>query len=74
MFTSARDLGYTSVEEFKEQTARKVRDLRCPEHRQPPRLRFHGVSLRDVSIQMSGCCGKLIALANQAIAGRSPQT
>jgi hypothetical protein len=58
------------VEEFKQQTERKISDIRCPDHRQPPRLRFHGASLRDISIQMSGCCEKLIALANQKIAGR----
>ena len=58
------------LQEFKEETARKLDGLRCPDHRQPPRLRFHGASLRDVSIQMSGCCEKLIALANQKIAGR----
>jgi hypothetical protein len=59
-----------SVEEFKEQTARKVQDVRCPDHRQAPRLRFHGASLRDITIQMSACCEKLIALANQKIANR----
>ena len=58
------------LQEFKEETSRKLGDLQCPDHRQPPRLRFHGASLRDVSIQMSGCCEKLIALANQKIAGR----
>jgi hypothetical protein len=58
------------LQEFKEETARKLRDLRCPDHRQAPRLRFHGASLREVTIQMSGCCQKLIALANQKIAGR----
>ena len=58
------------VQEFKDWTARRVQDVRCPDHHQPPRLRFHGSSLRDVSIQMSGCCEKLIALANQKIAGR----
>ena len=58
------------VEEFKERTARKLRDLRCPDHQQPPRLQFRGASLRDISIQMSGCCEKLIALANQKIANR----
>jgi hypothetical protein len=66
----ARRAGPENIEEFKEQTARKVRDLLCPDHRQPPRLRFHGTSLRDVSIQMSGCCSKLIELANLKIAGR----
>jgi hypothetical protein len=58
------------VDEFKAQTARKVQDLRCPVHRQPPRLRFHGASLKDISVQMSACCDKLIALANQKIADR----
>ena len=56
------------VEEFKERTASKLREVRCPDHRQAPRLRFHGASLRDISIQISGCCEKLIALANQRIA------
>jgi hypothetical protein len=56
------------VEEFKERTARKVRDLRCPVHGQSPRLRFHGASLRDMTIQMSSCCDRLIGLANHQIA------
>jgi len=58
------------LEEFKEQTARKVRDVRCPDHKQTPRLQFKGASLRDISIKMSGCCEKLIAMANLKIAGR----
>jgi len=60
----------TTIGEFKEQTARKLRDVRCPDHQQAPRLRFSGTSLRDVNIQLSGCCSKLIELANQAIAIR----
>jgi hypothetical protein len=56
------------VEEFKENTARKIRDLRCPDHHQAPRLRFQGATLRDINIQMSGCCEKLITLANEKIA------
>ena len=59
-----------TIDEFKEQTAKKLRDLRCPDHDQAPRIRFSGSSLRDVSIQLSGCCAKLITLANQAIAVR----
>jgi len=62
----ARDL-----EDFKARTARKLAHLRCPDHDQPPRLRFAGSSLRDISIQLSGCCDKLIGLANQAIAGQT---
>jgi hypothetical protein len=58
------------VEEFKAQTLQKLENVRCPDHKQPPRLRFHGSTLRDVSIQMSACCEKLAALANQKIAGR----
>jgi hypothetical protein len=60
----------TRVDEFKEHTAMKLRDVRCPKHRQAPRLRFHGSSLRDMTIQMSGCCEKLIEIANQKIAER----
>ena len=59
-----------SVDEFKVQTARKLEDIRCPDHRQPPRLKFHGATLRDVTIQMSGCCAKLLEIANRAIANR----
>ena len=56
------------VREFQERTAAKVRDLRCPIHGRAPRIRFRGNSLREVSIQMSGCCDELIGLANRKIA------
>ena len=59
-----------SVQEFKQNTARKLEGIRCPDHRQPPRLKFHGTTLRDINVQMSGCCDKLIDLANRAIAER----
>ena len=58
-----------AVQEFKQRTAGKLSGVRCPDHRQSPRLRFSGSSLQDVSIQMSGCCEKLLALANRAISG-----
>jgi hypothetical protein len=58
------------VEEFKQLTLRKLENLRCPDHRQPPRLRFQGTTLRDISIRMTACCAKLADLANQKIAGR----
>jgi hypothetical protein len=57
-----------TVDEFKERTASKLRDLRCPDHHQPPRLKFQGASLRTINIQMSACCAKLIDLANRRIA------
>ncbi|MDP9113049.1 MAG: hypothetical protein M3O20_05145 [Acidobacteriota bacterium] len=59
------------VEEFRERTARKLHDLRCPVHGQTPRLRFQGSTLRDVTIRMSGCCDTLLSLANQKIAGQA---
>ena len=59
------------MDEFKQLTARKLEDLRCPVHRQPPRLRFRGETLKDITIQMSACCETLITLANQKIAGRN---
>lgn len=58
----------SAVERFKRDTARKLEHVRCPEHQQPPRLKFHGRTLRDISIQMSGCCSRLLELANRAIA------
>lgn len=59
-----------SIEEFKKNTTRKVEDLRCPKHRQPPKVKFTGTTLRDMTIQMSGCCAQLLDLANRAIANR----
>jgi len=58
------------VDEFKQRTLEKLRGVCCPDHKQSPRLKFRGSTLRDVSIQMSACCDKLAALANQKIAGR----
>lgn len=55
------------LEKFKRNTRQKLDGLRCPVHRQPPRLRFQGSTLREVTISLSGCCGKLMALANSAI-------
>ncbi len=56
------------LDQFKEATAEKLAGVRCPVHRQGPRLRFEGETLGEVKIQLSGCCGKLMTLANQAIA------
>ncbi len=57
-----------STDEFKQRTAQKLAGLRCPDHNQPPRLKFHGDSLQSIDIQLSACCAKLIALANRRIA------
>jgi hypothetical protein len=60
-FDSAR------VEQFKQSTKDKLRGVRCPDHHRPPRLHFQGDSLSDISISMSGCCEKLMELANSRI-------
>ena len=56
------------VERFQQATREKLRGLRCPEHNQPPRLHFSGSCLREMTITMSGCCEKLMQLANVRIA------
>jgi hypothetical protein len=56
------------LDEFKRRTARKLEGVHCPDHRQPPRLKFRGASLRDVTVELSACCGKLMEIANRAIA------
>jgi hypothetical protein len=66
------DFARTRVETFKQETKEKLRGLRCPEHHQPPRLHFSGHSLREITISMSGCCEKLMALANARIASPAP--
>jgi hypothetical protein len=62
------DFDSLRVERFKQSTKEKLRGLRCPDHHQPPRLHFSGSSLRDVTIAMSGCCERLMELANARIA------
>jgi hypothetical protein len=62
------DLDRVRVERFKQSTKEKLRGVRCPDHHQPPRLHFQGASLRDISVSMSGCCAKLMEVANQRIA------
>jgi hypothetical protein len=67
MFSVLTDFDRICVERFKQATEEKLRDVRCPEHRQAPRLRFQGTSLRDISISISGCCQKVMELANSRI-------
>ncbi len=58
-----------AVEQFKYRTLEKLREVRCPVHRQVPRVRFDGSGIRDIRINVSGCCDRLIRIANRAIAG-----
>ena len=70
MFSVFTDFDRVRVERFKQVTEEKLRDVRCPDHHQAPRIRFHGSSLRDISISVSGCCPKVMEIANARI-GRS---
>lgn len=67
----ALDFDRVGVQQFKQSTKDKLRGVRCPEHRRPPRLHFSGISLRDMTISLSGCCDKLMELANARIASAS---
>ena len=62
------DFDSMRVERFKQSTKEKLRGLRCPDHHQAPRLHFSGYSLLDITISMSGCCDRLMELANLRIA------
>ena len=59
-----------SIHEFKRTTEQKLRGVSCPEHHQRPRVRVIGTSIRDAKLSVTGCCDKLMAMANQAIASR----
>jgi hypothetical protein len=72
MFVVFTDSDRMRVERFKQSTREKLRGVRCPEHHQPPRLHFHGESLREITISLSGCCAKLMQLANARVALAEP--
>jgi hypothetical protein len=73
MFLVFTDFDRQGVERFKQATEDKLRNVRCPDHHRPPRLRFHGSSLRDITISLSGCCSKIMDLANARI-GSAPDS
>jgi hypothetical protein len=63
------DFDRVRVERFKQATQEKLRHVRCPEHHRPPRVRFQGNSIRDISVSVSGCCSKVMEIANAEISG-----
>jgi hypothetical protein len=67
MFSVLRDFDRARVERFKQATEEKLRDVRCPEHHQAPRVRFNGTSLQEINVSLSGCCSKLMDIANAKI-------
>jgi 5'-3' exonuclease len=67
MFSVVTDFDQLRVERFKRATEEKLRDIRCPEHHQAPRVRFHGTLLREITISLSGCCARVMEIANARI-------
>jgi hypothetical protein len=72
MFVVFTESDRMRVERFKQSTREKLRGVRCPDHHQAPRLHFHGVSLDEITISLSGCCARLMELANAQIALAEP--
>jgi len=64
----AAELEKARFEQFKQQAQRKLQGVYCPDHHKPPRLKINGHSLHDASLSLSGCCDKLMVIANEAIA------
>lgn len=60
----------TPIHDFKRATEYKLRDVYCPDHHQHPRVRVIGTSIRDATLSVTGCCDKLMAIANRALASR----
>jgi hypothetical protein len=73
MFVVLLDSDRIRVEQFKQTTREKLRGVRCPEHHQPPRVHFHGDALREITITLSGCCARLMELANARVAGETAE-
>jgi hypothetical protein len=74
MFVVFQDSDRVRIERFKQFTREKLRGVRCPDHHQAPRLQFHGITLHEITISLSGCCARLMEVANARIATASPVT
>ncbi len=72
MFSVVTDFDRLRVERFKQATEEKLRDVRCPDHHQPPRVRFQGDSLRNITVSLSGCCSRVMEIANARIGSSQP--
>ena len=44
-----------------------IRNLRCPEHNQPPQIIASGKSLDKMQFEVSGCCEKFIQQVEEAL-------
>lgn len=58
-------------EETRKKVARfiedRIGDLRCPDHGKAPTVTCSGTSLENLSFEVTGCCQKVIILANEKL-------
>lgn len=55
------------LEQFAASIKKSVGSLRCTEHNQAPTILIKGKSLKDLAIQVSGCCEELVEEARSRI-------
>jgi hypothetical protein len=55
------------LEELAASIKKSVGSLRCSEHNQSPSVLIKGKSLKDLSIQVSGCCEDLVEEAKSRL-------
>ena len=67
------DFDKIRLERFKQATHEKLRHVRCPEHHRAPRVKFHGTSIHDIGVSLSGCCAKVMEIANAEIGSAGPR-
>ena len=48
------------IEAIVESVAGKVGGIKCPDHMEPPRFICSGPSFDDLSLEVEGCCDKLV--------------
>ena len=56
------------IEQIVESVAGKVGGLRCPVHSEPPRFVCHGPDYDNLSLEVLGCCDKLVEIVKGGLA------
>jgi hypothetical protein len=58
----------TILESIVESVVDRIEDLECEEHKEAPRFLCTGEDFNDLSIQVFGCCDKLIKTVEEKLA------
>jgi hypothetical protein len=59
--------GASIMQAVGEEVAGQLRDVRCPEHRQPPRVTVVGQSTDQMDIKIEGCCERVVTAAERVL-------